>query len=48
MLLSVNNVTATHAELSWQAPENDGGTPISNYCVEKKASHSSRWARVNK
>ena len=33
--------------MTWQAPEFDGGSPITGYYVEKR-SGSKRWSRINK
>jgi len=34
--------------LSWSPPEEDGGTPITGYYVERCQASSARWLRVNK
>jgi len=47
-LLEAKNITATTASLSWSAPEDDGGSPITNYLIEKKQSTGTRWSKVNK
>ena len=35
-------------QLSWRAPESDGGTPIIGYYIERATARSSRWLRLNK
>lgn len=34
--------------LSWQAPDSDGGTPITDYIIEHKSSLLFRWAPIPK
>lgn len=38
--------TRDHADLTWTAPEHDGGAPITGYVIEKKDSLSSKWQKV--
>lgn len=40
-----SEVTKTEATISWQAPANDGGTPVEGYHVERCSDNSSRWVR---
>lgn len=47
-LLEAKDVTATSAGLAWKAPEDNGGSPITNYMIEKRQGESSRWAKVNR
>lgn len=35
-----------HAVLTWKAPENDGGAPITGYVVEKKDPAGTKWVKV--
>ena len=44
--LEVADVTKTTAQLSWQPPESDGGSPVTGYYIEK--SSGKRWVKVNK
>ena len=34
--------------LTWQPPENDGGSKIKGYHVERRLTSSSRWLKINK
>ena len=44
--LKVTDVTKTGCKLAWQAPEDDGGKPITGYVVEKL--DKGRWVPVGK
>ena len=46
--VQVNDVTKTSCQLTWEVPENDGGSPIIGYIIEKTTGYSSRWSKVNK
>lgn len=46
--LSVGNVTATTADLTWTKPTSDGGSPIIGYMIERKSQLAVRWTKVNK
>ena len=46
--LAANDTTKTSTVLTWEPPESDGGSPVTGYFVEKMASYSSRWSKVNK
>ena len=39
-------MTKESCKLTWEPPENDGGSPIKGYYVERKS--GSRWIKVNK
>lgn len=41
--LDARDVTKTTAQLSWSPPENDGGSPIINYIVEKREVDRKTW-----
>ena len=41
-------VLAEKVTLTWTPPEEDGGTPVTGYFVERCTAGSSRWLRVNK
>ncbi|XP_072180965.1 twitchin-like [Diadema setosum] len=42
-ILEVDSTTMT---ITWTPPENDGGSPVTGYIVEKKDRTSSRWSKV--
>ena len=35
-------------DVTWKAPESDGGSPITGYVVEKKERGSAKWTRCNR
>lgn len=39
------DISKTQATITWQAPANDGGTPITGYFVERSTNSSERWIR---
>lgn len=43
-----SNITETSATLNWKAPTSDGGSPITNYDIEKREGASGRWTTCNK
>uniref|UniRef100_A0A8C4QF40 Fibronectin type-III domain-containing protein n=1 Tax=Eptatretus burgeri TaxID=7764 RepID=A0A8C4QF40_EPTBU len=45
--INVSSMTVESCVLSWNEPEDDGGSPITNYIVEKRESGSSFWQLVN-
>ncbi|KAK3103159.1 hypothetical protein FSP39_016894 [Pinctada imbricata] len=46
--LEVSNVTPDSCVLNWKAPKEDGGSPVSNYVVEKKDARTGKWEPVSK
>nr|XP_006823014.1 PREDICTED: titin-like [Saccoglossus kowalevskii] len=44
----VSDIVATSMKLTWTEPDDDGGSPVTGYFVEKKEQFSTRWTRVNK
>lgn len=46
--LEANEVTQTSAVLRWSVPDSDGGSPITNYVVEKCTNFNSRWVRATR
>ena len=45
--LDVSDITPEGCVLSWRPPEDDGGTPVQNYVVEKKGKDG-KWKPVSK
>ena len=46
--LVVDDITKSSCKLSWKAPEDDGGKPITGYVVEKMDKASGRWVPVSR
>ena len=44
----VAEITPDSAHLKWEAPESDGGSPITNYIIEMKSRKDLKWRKVNK
>lgn len=44
--LEASNVTKTSCQLSWSPPENDGGSPIINYIVDKREVDRKTWVNL--
>lgn len=45
--LEVTNITKINADLKWQEPSSDGGSPITNYVVEKRDVRRKNWQTVD-
>ena len=45
---SVEDVTSSSCQVSWQTPKFDGGSQITGYHVERRQTDSSRWIKVTK
>lgn len=45
--LDVINISRNSADLKWTAPERDGGSPITNYVVEKRDARRKGWQTVD-
>lgn len=45
--LEVSGMTRTSFTIKWEPPENDGGTPITDYIIEIKESSKKTWQKVN-
>lgn len=43
-----SDVFSTSAVISWDAPKNDGGSPIIGYVVDRNTGNSDRWIRVTR
>ncbi|XP_061166987.1 twitchin-like isoform X9 [Saccostrea echinata] len=46
--LEVGSITPDSCVLTWNAPKDDGGSPISNYVVEKMDLDTGKWEPVSK
>lgn len=44
--LEVSGMTKTSFTIKWQAPENDGGTPITEYIIEIKEESKKTWQKI--
>nr|XP_031826010.1 titin-like isoform X2 [Nomia melanderi] len=44
--LEVSGMTKTSFTIKWQPPENDGGTPITEYIVEMKEESKKAWQKI--
>lgn len=45
--VQVTSYGKSFAEVSWDAPEDDGGVPVTSYLVERKDISRTSWIRVN-
>lgn len=45
--LEASDITMVSCNLSWSPPENDGGSEITHYIVEKREVDRKTWATVN-
>ena len=45
--LEVTNITKINADLKWTVPDNDGGSPITNYLVEKRDVRRKTWQAID-
>ena len=46
--LAASSPTASSITLSWDAPRNDGGSPVKGYVLERRQPFSARWQRVSR
>lgn len=44
----VCEMTADSAQLKWERPTSDGGSPITNYIIEMKSRKDLKWKKANK
>lgn len=42
----VAEVTRRHVHLMWEAPDHDGGSPLTGYQVEKRDASRKTWVKV--
>lgn len=45
--LQINKINKDFVILSWERPSNDGGSPITGFCIEKKERNSLLWVKAN-
>uniref|UniRef100_A0A8C3H6K2 Titin n=1 Tax=Chrysemys picta bellii TaxID=8478 RepID=A0A8C3H6K2_CHRPI len=45
--IDISSISAESCVLSWKEPEDDGGTDITNYIVEKRESGTTAWQLIN-
>lgn len=45
--IKISSITSESCVLDWEPPEDDGGTDITNYIVEKRESGSTAWQLIN-
>jgi len=44
--VKVSEVSATKAKISWEAPEVDGGAPVTSYVVQKRETSKISWTTI--
>lgn len=45
--IEISSITSESCVINWEPPEDDGGTDITNYIVEKRESGSTAWQLIN-
>lgn len=45
--IQISSITSESCVVNWEPPEDDGGTDITNYIVEKRESGSTAWQLIN-
>lgn len=45
--IEISSITSESCVISWNPPDDDGGTDITNYIVEKRESGSTAWQLIN-
>lgn len=45
--IEISSITSESCVVNWEPPEDDGGTDITNYIVEKRESGSTAWQLIN-
>lgn len=46
--MTASDIFANSALISWEAPQNDGGAPITGYMVDRNTDNSERWIRLTR
>lgn len=46
--MTVSDIFATSAVLSWEAPASDGGSPVTGYLIDRATNNSGKWIRVTR
>lgn len=44
--VTVTDITAETATVTWETPEDDGGKPITQYVIEKREANRQSWKRI--
>ncbi len=44
----ITEACKAYIAFTWEAPDTDGGSPITGYYVERRATSSQRWVRITK
>lgn len=44
--LQASDITADSAVLTWKPPTSDGGSPLTQYIIEKRDSRKTTWSKV--
>lgn len=44
--LEIDNITAEGCDLGWQAPKDDGGSPITGYAIEVQEGKNGPWKKI--
>lgn len=44
--ISFDNVSPSEVSMSWKAPEEDGGSPVKGYIVERSVAGKNKWEKV--
>lgn len=45
--VTAENLSSDSCKLNWFFPENDGGSPISNYIIEKREAERKAWTSLS-
>ena len=45
---TLSDISSTSMTLDWSPPDNDGGSPITGYTVEKRDKFITKWTKVNR